>query len=227
MHPIPHSAGLASLILMGSLGLAAPAHAQGEPAPAGEAPVSEADIGAPAKHGIIIGARVGGLLPTSPLTLAPTFGGEVGWFLPWRGHRLGFVLAIDYSSPDQRGTRMDPRVEGGAYSWHLTQQQLSFTPEVLYRVLEVGPVVPYAGVGLRIYRLVSRDRSSSDGPVIEETTETSVSAGVVIPAGAELHVGPGAITAEVLFQFGPIDHLTTGESNTGGLALTAGYRLPL
>lgn len=187
--------------------------------------LADPDVGGPKHHGVLVGARVGGLLPTSPLTADLTGGFEVGWFLPAHGHRLGLVLALDYASPDRSGTEMDPRVEGGSYSWHLTQREVTFTPVVIYRILSVGRIVPYVGLGVRTYLLDSVDRSGDAGPTIEQTDETSTKVGVVVPGGVELDLGPGALTGELMFQFGVLDHRATGDSNTGAFSLTFGYRL--
>jgi hypothetical protein len=140
-------------------------------------------------------------------------------------HRFGLVLAVDYASPDRTGTDMDPRVDGGTYTWHLTEHELSFTPTLLARIAKLGPVVPYAGLGLRLYLLESLDRSGDGAPSFGTTSEVSTKVGVVVPAGVELPLGPGALTGELLFQFGDLDHTATGNSNTGSLNLTVGYRL--
>ena len=37
-------------------------------------------------------------------------------------------------------------------------------------------------------------------------------------------ISPGAALAELLFQYGTLDHVATGDANTGALSLSLGYR---
>ena len=104
---------------------------------------------------------------------------------------------------------------------------LALTPLAMYRMTFVGRVVPYIGVGPRIYFLQNTVRSGETGPKILETTEKSTKVGVGVPFGAEIHLGPGGLLAELLFQYGVLDHTATGATNTGALSLHVGYRFLL
>ncbi|MFW5741523.1 MAG: hypothetical protein ACOC1F_14310, partial [Myxococcota bacterium] len=86
---------------------------------------------------------------------------------------------------------------------------------------------PYAGIGPRIYLLESTVDGSAGGATISETTEPNTEFGFGIPVGAEIPVGPGGFLAELLFQYGGLDHKATGDTNTGALSLSLGYRFLL
>ena len=176
-------------------------------------------------HGVVVGARVGGLLPTTSLGAGLTGGLELGWFAAARGGRFGLVLGVDYASPERSGSEADPRVTGGSYSWHLTQRELTTSVAFIYRVAAIDNLVPYVGLGARMYVLESIDRSGDSGPTIEQTDETSGKVGVIVPVGVELSVGPGAATGELMYHLGTLDHRATGDTNTGAFSLTFGYRL--
>ncbi len=100
-------------------------------------------------------------------------------------------------------------------------------PMFLYRLQSLGIVVPFVGIGPRIYLLKSTVRSNDLSPSIAETTEKSTKLGFGIPLGIELKLGPGAALAELLFQFGKIDHTATGDRNLGSASLALGYRIVL
>jgi hypothetical protein len=87
--------------------------------------------------------------------------------------------------------------------------------------------VPYVGIGPRIYFLESTVRSGEGTPSFKETTEQSTKVGFGAPLGVEIGLGPGGFIAELLFQYGPLDHTATGSSNTGAFSIAAGYRLIL
>ncbi len=116
---------------------------------------------------------------------------------------------------------------GGAYTWNLTQQYLTFMPVVMYRHMGFGRVVPFAGVGPRIYLMRSTVSGAVGSVGIPETTEQSTALGVGVPFGVELKVGPGGVVGEVLAQWGPFDHAATGPTHTGALSLSVGYRFTL
>ena len=177
--------------------------------------------------GLLAGAKVGGVVPFGGLSPNVAFGIELGYVFPWLHRSIAAALDLDYAQPTASGTESDPRVTAGKYSWHLTEQQLTLMPVVMYRLTSLGRVTPFVGVGPRIYFLKSTVRSDEGTPKIGETTEQSTAVGVGVPLGAELQLGPGGLLAELLLQYGGLDHTATGESNTGGASLSLGYRLLL
>lgn len=118
-------------------------------------------------------------------------------------------------------------MQGGTYGWHLTEQILAIQPTIMYRFTKLKSVVPFIGVGPRIYMLRSTVRGAVAGVEIPETTEQSTKVGLGVPFGAEIKLGPGALIGELLFEYGSLDHTATGDSNTGALSLAVGYRLLL
>lgn len=213
------SASAATLMLTSS-----PAHAQDAVASPPE-PTATVNAHHP---GVLLGAKVGGVLPFDGLSPNARAGLELGYVFPWLNGSFAAALDVDFAAPKHSGTKSgDPRVPGGSYDWHLTEQELSFMPIVMYRVTSLGAFTPYIGVGPRFYFLRSTVKGSSGGMAIAETTEQSGKVGFGVPAGAELRLGPGAAIAELLFEYGSLDHSATGPSNTGALNLLLGYRFVL
>lgn len=204
-------------------GFTFPAFAAAEPgAPDSRGPAAPREGG-----GLLAGARVGGIVPFGGLSPNATGGVELGYVFPWHHRSFAAALDLDYAQPTASGTESDPRVAAGKYSWHLTEQQLDLMPVVMFRLTSVGRLTPFVGIGPRIYFLRSTVDSDGALPEIAETTEQSTGVGVGVPLGVEFQLGPGGLLAELLFQYGGLDHTATGESNTGGLSLSLGYRLLL
>jgi hypothetical protein len=173
--------------------------------------------------GVLLAAKVGGILPFSGLGANVTGGVEVGYaFGPF-----AVAIAADYQAPKSHDAASDPRLTTTSYSWHITEQELDLMPMFLYRLQSLGAVVPFVGIGPRIYMLKSTVRSNDQAPAISDTTERSTKIGFGIPLGIELKLGPGAALAELLFQYGKIDHTATGDSNLGSASLALGYRIIL
>ncbi len=211
--------------LSSTFALLAPLSAFAQDAGPGEA---QSDPHAAKDKGVLLGAKVGGIAPFNGLSPNARVGVEVGYFFPVAKGSLGFALDVDFAAPKSHGTKTgDPRVNGGSYDWHLTEQQLAIMPVLMYRFTSLKPIVPFAGIGPRINFLRSTVRGSSGGMTIDETTEQSGAVGVGIPLGAELRLGPGALLAELLFEYSSLDHVATGATSTGGLSLSLGYRVLL
>lgn len=180
----------------------------------------------PAAAHALVGARVGGIAPLDGLSPFVSFGLEVGAVLPPLHRRLAIVVAADYTQPTATGTAMDPRVAGGSYTWKLTERELGLMAVIMYRATQVKRFTPYAGIGPRLLFLESTVGDNGP-PTISATTEVSTKVGVGVPLGAELQLGPGRLTGELLLQYGALDHVATGSSHTGAVSLALGYRLLL
>ncbi len=174
------------------------------------------------EKGVFLTGKVGGIVPFGGMGPNVIGGIDLGYALQ---NGLAFGVAADYAAPKQSGTESDTRVTGGTYTWHLTQQMLQVMPFVMFRIKSMGTLVPYVGIGPRIYMLQSFVRSNEGTPSFQETRETSTRIGVGVPIGLELKAGPGAVIGELLLQYGGIKHLATGNSNTGAASLSLGYRL--
>lgn len=177
--------------------------------------------------GLLAGAKFGGIIPFGGLSPNITGAVEVGYVFPWLKRSFALIATLDYAAPQKSRSESDPRVTGGKYTWHLTEQELNVMPVMMYRATFLGRLTPFVGVGPRIYFLKSTVRSGDAPPPFAETTEQSMKVGVGVPLGMEFQLGPGAITGEVLFQYGGLNHVATGASNTGGLNIWLGYRFLL
>lgn len=190
------------------------------------APVPDA-VAPPAdkpRGGFLVGAKVGGIAPFDGLDPFVVATIEVGYVLPWLNRGIAGLVAVSYTAPGASGEQSDPRVPGGKYTWELTQQELIFQPTVMYRYTGLGRVVPFIGIGPRIYLMQSLIKGKAGSVDIGETKETSTQIGGGLPLGVEFKLGPGALLAELLFEIGTLDHSITGATHTGGGTLQLGYR---
>ena len=165
-------------------------------------------------------AKLGGIVPLDGLWPFVAGGVELGY-----AHgELAFVVDLDYTQPTTTGSETDPRVAGGTYSWTLTEQELGIMPAVIYRFTEMTPVTPYGGVGPRL--LLARSTVHDNGaPMFVATREQSTRIGIGVPIGVELPLGPGRAIAELLLQYGTLNHVVTGEATTGAITASVGYRM--
>jgi hypothetical protein len=173
-----------------------------------------------AHEGFLAGAKFGGIVPIgSGMTPFIAGGLEVGWvFDPGK---VGVFLDVSYATPKGSGTADDPRLPSGSYDWTLTQKQLVLQPTFLYRFTG-GSVIPYIGIGPRLY--LTESTIKSDEPKLAITQERSTEFGVGLPLGIEFAVGPGGLFAEALLQYGPLDHTITGDTHYGAASVFIGYR---
>jgi hypothetical protein len=212
------------------LGLTSAAHAQ-ESAGA-DASVSTDDIG---KGGdddsgaFLLAGKIGGIASFNGLKPFVHGGIDLGYVFGGTGRTIGAYLGTEYTAPKSDGSVAEEetptRVADGKYEWEIRQKELVFQPTFLYRFTWLSEaVVPFAGIGPRIYLLESVVRGSAGGQKFQDTKETSTKFGFGIPLGAEITLGPGGILAELLFQWGPFDHRATGDTSLGGASLFLGYR---
>jgi hypothetical protein len=207
------------------------ARASAEDAPAAPAPDAPAAPAAPAaakssRGAFVAGAKFGGIIPFDGLGANVVGSLEVGYILPFAKGSFGLLVDVGYAVPKTSGSvANDMRVDGGKYDWHLTQKELTISPTVTYRLTMLGRVVPYVGVGPRIYLLQSVVRGAVGAQTILETTEQSTKVGLSAPLGVDFRLGPGALLGEFLFEWGPLNHIATGDgTNTMGGTLQIGYR---
>ncbi|HET8934222.1 MAG TPA: hypothetical protein VFN67_12305 [Polyangiales bacterium] len=189
--------------------------------------------GASAETGyVLLGAKVGGLASFNGLDPFVHGAIEAGYVFPALNRGLGAYLQVEYSAPSTDGKVNEAfdrdRVPGGAYNWHIRQQELVLAPTFLYRLTMLSDVItPYVGVGPRIYLIKDTTRGDANGVSIDETTEKSTKWGLGLPLGAELALGPGKLIGELMFQWGPLAHTLTGDTHLGGASLAIGYRMLL
>lgn len=177
---------------------------------------------------LLLGLKVGGALPFSDLGLGPIVAVEAGWVFGGTSGQLAALLDVSYMVSTAEGDATDMRVPMGSYHWKLTQKELVLQPTFLFRLTGVaGSLVPYIGLGPRIYLLQSVTEGKSGAEQLGETVEQSTTVGVGMPLGLEWTLGPGGLLLEVLVQWGPLTHEVTGDTNLGSAALWLGYRATL
>lgn len=174
-----------------------------------------------------MGAKAGALASFNGLGPNVTGALQLGYIFPWLRRGLGLLVDVGYAAPVTSGTENDARVDGGSYSWSIVQKQLTIAPSAYYRYTGLGRVIPYGGIGPRIYLLESVTDSGGAAPTILETRETSTKVGLGVHAGVDVLLGPGALLGELLFQWANLDHRQTGASNLAGLTAWIGYRFML
>jgi hypothetical protein len=104
------------------------------------------------------------------------------------------------------------------------QKELVLQPTFLYRLTSDSALVPFAGLGPRIYLLETVAEGKANGEVIQESHERSTKFGVGLPLGVEYTLGPGGLMAELLFEWGPLEHRVTGDTSLLAATLQLGYR---
>jgi len=206
------------------------AHAQDAGGSSGSAFDSKADIG------LVLGGKVGAGLgkPWSDFGATPVFELELG-YAPKLGDTLGRALEIfligQYAQPglDGKAKQPDPRLPGDAQaSYDVTQQMLSLSLGALYR-FDVGmPILmPYGGLGARMYMLDTNVKGSVAGEKFSENNEQQTDFGLVLLGGVDFFVGPGALLAELSFGWAQLDGFVMRDTNLGALSLAVGYRVIL
>lgn len=173
--------------------------------------------------GFLAAGKIGGIANFNHLDAFVTGGIELGYVL--KGGNIALLLDTTYTAPKTDGSTTDPRMPGGRYDWEIRQKQLVFQPTFEYRFTMLSDkITPYAGIGPRIYLLEDVTRGTAGGQTIKDSFERSTKWGLGVPLGAELALGPGGLFAELLFQWGPLNHQTTGDTHLGSGSLFVGYR---
>lgn len=213
-------------ILAVTLLLGPNARAEGGTKPQPDAAATPKETAPPSSpSGVLVGAKIGSILPVSGASPNARVGLDLGYVFPQSGQHFGALLQVDYASPKAEGSGVDPRVPSGGYNWRLSEQLLAFTPMFSYRVGRYGALTPFVNVGPRIYFLQTNITGSVGPSAIAETTEQSTALGGALSAGTEVALGPGALTGELMFEYASLSHRSTGSSSTGALNLMVGYRL--
>ncbi len=177
--------------------------------------------------GPLFGVKAGGLVPFAGLTPGFQVGVEAGIVLPVLHRGLAVLVAADYAMAWDSGTTTDPRVASTTYDWNLQQEFLTVMPLVMYRLTTLKAITPFIGVGPRIYFMRSTTTGTAGANALGTTTEVSTQIGFGVPLGIEIKLGPGGILAELLGQWGPYTHTATGDTHTGAIGLSLGYRVAI
>lgn len=179
------------------------------------------DRGAP-----LVGIKLGVLLPQAFSTLHTHMLVEIeaGYLLPFARRLLGITASFGFSNPGTDGSGItDPRVPGGSYNYNSTQQHFLLGATV-WANLPLGRIVPYLGIGPRVYAVRTFSNGDAGGSEIQESLETSTQVGVGVPVGVNVMLGPGRVFGEFQLLWAGIGQKSTGDGSIGSLTLGAGYR---
>lgn len=177
---------------------------------------------------ILLAPKVGFFKSTSPLEGDLYMAAEVGYLTPLLERRLAVVLEVNYHRPERSGTLRDPQLanlgEAVEGTYTLAEREVGFLLSAVFRFDRAwGPVTPYVGGGPGLY--LHRATVDAFGST---SSESGGNWGLQALAGAELPLGPGGAFLEAHYHFAPLDFLSTGDVNVGGLlAASVGYRLRL
>jgi hypothetical protein len=142
---------------------------------------------------------------------------------------FGIVGSFAVSMPTTSNTIMDPRVPGGSYTYYQTTQQFQLGLTVVAKV-PLGRLVPYVGIGPRLFIVRTPSNGTAadaNATAIPQSSELSEEAGVGVPLGLDILVGPGRILLEAQLLYAPSSQTSTGPGSFGSISVAAGYRFVL
>lgn len=183
--------------------------------------------------GLVLAPRLGGALGAvsfagAGLTLTPSL--EVGYLLPLPdplNRDLQLFARGSYAAPsaDQVVDAGDERVADGTFHYSLTLHQWTLTTGALYRLpVPLSWLRPTVALGLQTVfsrTVVNGDAGDAD---FATATEDAVDLGVVGSVGADLFVGPGAISVDVDVGYVPADRFVLRATSATAVGLVVGYR---
>lgn len=198
------------------------------PALAGKAAAQEVEVHRSGSAAVTAGARVGLVAPQpfSDLGSFALFGVEGGYIIPALERRIQVGGAFYYTRPPASGGGTDDRLAGGTYEWDLKQQMFIVEVSGSFRFLPPGgTITPFGRLGARVYGLrTSLDGESGTDADFGKHREGSTELGMVVGGGVDWVLGPGALVGQLDVGFSDLDEQLTGNTNTGALELSVGYR---
>lgn len=178
--------------------------------------------GSPARGWTLaVAPRFGLVAPTSKLGLMVIGGVQVDVATPALDHRL--LVGIDWSitRPSHDGSAMDPRIPSAAtYSIGETEMVLALLASLRLAGPD-KPLVPWVGAGPMLH-LLRTSESTSIAP--GDNTDVSTELGLELAGGADFRAGPGYLGGDLRIAYSNLDHVLTGNTNAGKLAVSASYR---
>jgi hypothetical protein len=187
-----------------------------------------------ANVGLVLGGKVGGGIgkPFSEFGATPVFELELGYMLPLGdpiGRSIELFVTGQFTQPgiDGKASKPDSRLPGdGILHYDVTQQELALSLGALYRFdLHSKLLMPYGGLGGRMYMLKTKVKASAGGQSYGQNDETQTKFGLLLLGGVDMFVGPGALLAELSFGWASLDGYVLRNTNLGALSLAVGYRL--
>jgi len=178
---------------------------------------------------LLLGLRAGPSTPQPFNRLATSF--LLDFEGVWAPHRDGLAVSFDvgYTRPAASGTRVDPRIaaEGGRVSYSMTVHDLAFGLGALYRVSVGSGFVPFAGLGARLHLTRATVEQRAGDVDLGTWSEQNTRVGARARVGLAKALGPGELGVELQADFATIDHLVTGDANTGFLGYQLSYLFAL
>jgi hypothetical protein len=177
---------------------------------------------------ILLAPKVGFFKSTTALSGDLFLAAEVGYLTPLLERRLAVTLEVGYHRPKLSGSLSDPQLGGfgapppdGTYS--VAVREVAFLLSAVFRFEQaLGSLTPYVGGGPGLY--LHRATADIFGTV---ASESDGGFGLQALAGLELPLGPGGAFFEAHYHFVPVDFVTTGDVNVGGVLASVGYRMRL
>jgi hypothetical protein len=173
---------------------------------------------------LVAGAEIGGIFPQpfSELGTHVVFGVELGYRLPMWEQRLEILFGTAFSPP---GNSFEMRRADGTYAGELDQQLLFFS---LGPRLRLNPPTESwnltGALGGRLFLLRTYSNGSKGGQEFMEYSEQSTQFGFFVAVGGEYNLGPGALFLDLDLGWSKLPHLISGDTSTGNIGATLGYR---
>jgi hypothetical protein len=218
---VPWLRSIAMLALLAPRAVAQPnAALASHPDPAPPA-VSES-VSSPAPWTLGIAPRLGLVAPTSKLGLTAIAGVQLDYALPALDHRLLIGVDVSLTRPSHDGSVMDPRLPGTADDT-IHETELVIAPLASYRLADArSSLVPWVAAGPMLHLLRSTETTTiAPG----DNSAVSSELGVELAGGVDYRVGPGFIAGDVRMAYSKLEHVLTGDTNAGKLAVALAYRL--
>lgn len=173
---------------------------------------------------LVVGGEVGAIFPQPFTSLGShvAFGVELGYRLPFWGQRLEIMADAGYSPPANSFT---DKQTSATYDATARSKELHFSLGPRFHFMDrSSPWNITLAAGGRLFLLESTSNGSRGDNKFAEYREQSTQMGFFAALGGEYVLGPGAIFLDVDFGYAKMPHTITGDSNTGNLSTTLGYR---
>jgi hypothetical protein len=183
---------------------------------------------ASAQGEVLVGARVGALVPQPFSTLDSSYvvGIEAGWVAPVWKHRLALAADLSFTAPDGEGQFQSTSVIAPV-SWRASVRQVMIGVQLMVRQ-PVGRFMPYLAAGPRVLIVDALVTSQAGDVRLPGNRESAAALGVQIVPGLGFSLGPGQLFLELpcafLWRVGAAPQLT-GDFNPSSLTVAAGYRV--
>lgn len=175
---------------------------------------------------LVVGVHLGLSIPTahaSGVMAMPRV--EIGYNIPALGERLEPFLSATYIGYPVEDTVADTRVPGGSFDYSVWQHQTQIGIGMYGRFFELGEFInPYIGAAFVIFMLQTEASGEAGGSAFGEHTAQATEYGFYTAAGLDVVLGPGAAFFEIGFTYSDLDNKIMGDSDTGTVAPTFGYR---